>query len=309
MANNITAVELDAIAKQVGNAWADKFRGSQALITNASQHIVPMGSKSVTVPIPGERTGAKRIAGGTPAAAGDTVLGSFVMTPNTEYYDGIMIDRLQKVGTEYNLSAFQASSMADAIMASLNQDAWAVITDYNTATGFTNTVGTGGAVPDIKILNAAYTKLGEAKVPGNAQRVAIIGYSEYQEWKDDLTITTAANSLGSGIEATGNLSQALGFNVFADGDRPINLPSTGETTNVAFEPNAIAVAYRNQMPDSVGTVLGQYDDPITGITIFAEVRPHYGVGGVGEKLTVFCVADVALAYEKWVCVIEGDVPA
>jgi len=291
-----TNLKLDKVVDQVANAFGKSFRGSHALVSNMQKHIIPKGTNSVKVPIPASLAASKRVAGGasvTPATPAPTVA---TLTAATEHTTTIRVDRLDAVGTQYSIQDFEAVSAADAILGSVNSDAWTLVS------ALSNDVGTAGDVPALQVLNSAWTTLFTNKVAPNSQLIAVVGGEEWQAWKNGLTVNEDG-VLGSGVRANGNINSAYGFDVFPDQQRPGT--SGTDAVNVAFQPYALACAYRSVMEQVEGTSMAQATDPITGITVFATLKGYSDSNGEGNLIEFTVVADPVTVYDSWAVQILG----
>ena len=291
-----TNLKLDRVVDQVSNAFGNSFIGSKALIASMQKHIIAKGENSVSIPIPASLSASKRVSGGAAATATTPAPTEAVLTASTEHTAPIRIDRLDAVGTQYSISEFQAQSAADAILGSINDDAWTLVS------ALTQYVGEFATVPAIQILNSAWSKLFENKVPPNSKMAVVLGGAEWQAWKNSLTVNEDG-VLGSGVRANGTLNSAYGFDIFPDQQRPGT--SGTDAVNVAFHPYALGVAYRAQIEEVEGTVMAQSTNPLTGITIFAIKKGYDNANGVGNEIEFTAVAEPKLIYDAWAVQIRG----
>jgi len=290
-------LKLDKILEQVKNAFGKQFMRSMALSANVSKEIIPRGQNSLKLTIPAALTASKRVAGGAAATPATPAPTASILYANTEYSSPIRIDRLDATGTEYDISAFQATNAADAIIGSLNTDVWA-----KAAAVTTNAVGAPGTVPSIKILNKAWTKLFNAKVPSKSALYGIVGGDEWQVWKDAMTVSDYG-MLGSGVVTKGQMNEAYGFYLEPDQQRPGT--SGTDAVNIAFHPEAFKIGFRQDIPEVSGIQLSQVVEPITGITLFATKEGYSDSNGIGDIVTFFVVAGVETVYDPWACIING----
>ena len=291
-----TNIYLTNFAEDVSRIFQKGVRESAGLLRNMKHVIVPAGVSSKEVVIPGAVTSATRTAGSqyTAAAPTDTKV---TLTPSTEYGTEIPLDRITVARSYFDIPEMYAQQAAGSIIDSLSAVAWAL---YSSIT--TNEVGVSGETPSVDILSEARQKLSTAKTWRDKPWVAVVGPEEVAAWAPALTWSTAGPA-GQAAMREGVIGRIHGFDIVEDQGRK---DLTSSVVNLAMHPDALAVAFRSEMPAPIGGKQAQYTDPDSGITIFVEMRDvDDATTGIGANLNIYCIAAVEDLYESFACQILG----
>lgn len=299
-----TNLFMTKVMGEIGQGVADKLVRSFGLLSNVSKYVVAKGESSLTIPLPGALTSSKRTAGNvapTSSAPTDTAV---TFSPVTEYSHVMGVDRTTAARSAVDIIAFYKASIIDAIIGGLNTDLWALL-----PTGITtNSVGENSAAASPTLLPQAWTKLWTAKAPMTEVRCCI-GGAESQSWKPAFSAWNASGPAGQDALVNGRLGMLHGFKIDDDQQRYY---AGSVATNVAYVPQALGVAFRNETVKRPGTELYTWNAPagIVAPSIFVELSGmDEATYGVGTKINVFCIADVKVVKEDWACLVVGAATA
>ena len=283
-------IKLDLMLEQVNNAWASRFKSSNALVASVKKHVIPNGAATDSIPIPGAVNCQERVAGGNYAAGGqEPAITAVKVEAITEIAVPIKVDRLDKISTPYDVPGFEATTFVDTILSRLNTRLHETVAS---ATG----IQTASATPlatDIKKLNECNKLLFNEKVPYSAAKYAIVGGDIYQSWADAMTVSDYG-MLGSGVVLDGKLPVAYGDYILPD-------QVQYDDWNYVLHTDAFAVAYRDSVPELPGQNLQFITNKETNITLFATEEAQRDTSGliVGMLYNFFIVADPYAIYPKW----------
>jgi len=291
-----TNVYLTQIAEQASNIFGQGWRSTAGLLKVVGKEVLPPGVYDKNVILPGAVTATTRSAGGqwTTQQPTDTYA---TLTPNTEYGNHISIDRINEVGSVYDLAQFYLPSMVGAIIDELNDACWDLYSSFTT-----NAANTPGGTPDYTVLAQAKKKLMDQEVFAG-QQFAVIGTSEEAAWSEAIDWSSGGPDSQQTI-VNGELGTKYGFKVVVDQRRK----EVGTATfNLALHPAAMTVCFRSSMPPApAGVTRTQFTDPLSGVTLFVEERPmDIATYGIGRTIQVYCMASVTCMYEEFGCIIHG----
>lgn len=286
------------IAQEVAKQLSVALRGSCSFLNSIQKVIVPKGQSTVSIIKPGTITSSTRVEGGALAQTGSVPTDTTVsLTPSSEYYAMLPIDRLSQSRSAVDLAALYGPQLSAKIIEAINTALWAKITTDVT----TNIVGDTSNAAGMVLLAQAWSKLFSAKCTMTGL-VACIGGPEAQAWLPDATYNNAG-PLGQPALEDGNIGKRYGFMIKPDQSRYY---SAGVQSSVAFNPMAFAVGFRSETVPTQGSAFGQATDPTSGLTVFTSVDGmNNSTNGVGNSVTAWVVADVKTVMESWACLIQG----
>lgn len=285
------------ISEAAASYWGQGVRSNAGLLRVVDKKIVPKGTSTVEVIIPGAITGTTRTAGSsyTPAEPTDT---SVSLTPSTEYAGTpVPLDRLNLTRSAIDLATEYAPQCVGSAIDTLSTALWALSASITTNTA----VGTTGTTPAVADLAICQTRLFDAKVNKDLPWYAVIGGAEQEAWTPSLTYNNYGPAGQSALQE-GVMGQMYGFNVVADQSRTSN--GDADKINLALHPKAITCAFRSEIDDRAAFASGSYVDSVSGITVFT-VFKALNSSGEGAVMQIFVVASVAIVKNNYAVQLLG----
>ena len=291
----------DTCAELIANPLAQSFSGTHGLFNNIHKFGMNQGEGTRSFKKVATGSATERAIGGALAPKAGRTITTVTIDPKNEIVSQTPIDRIDAGRSFVDILAANQSEIVTELKNKLDSLVWTA------AQTFTTTVGSEGTLPDVSVLDLANAAMTDNLAWTDMPWFAVVGSAEMAAWAPALT-DTVAGPLGVDAQRTGFIKEKSGFYIFKDQARPGT--SGTDAVNIAMHPKGIVCGFRNAIDYIASqpndTQIGSYTDPVTGLTIFVEIRDmNNSTTGVGKEIQTYIHYDLKVLDQLLGCRIEG----